>query len=267
MATYIYACQVNYCCLKKPLIPKFKDLRASVSSTFKPFLSNLENLDVQKVIKEISFKLLDNFVDFTFEFVDQPLLPSQSNFAPVEEIGEAVRVTTIQGKIPNDFPEGVYIRNGANPLFGGLKSTKSIFGKSSHIWVEGEGMLHALYFTKEKEKGNKWNIFYKNKYVETDTFNIEKDRKKPSIVPNMEGDALAVFMAILLNVVCHELYYTSFIQFFVFIRYFVSILQFQLILYSYRARLIRKESSYEVGYEVLLCLSLLLLGHKKIRIA
>ncbi|XP_027768635.1 carotenoid 9,10(9',10')-cleavage dioxygenase 1-like isoform X2 [Solanum pennellii] len=200
MAAYIYACQVNYCCLKKPLIPKFKDLRASVSSTFKPFLSNLENLDVQKVIKEISFKLLDNFVDFTFEFLDQPLLPSQSNFAPVEEIGEAVKVTTIQGKIPNDFPEGVYIRNGANPLFGGLKSTKSIFGKSSHIWIEGEGMLHALYLTKEKEKGNKWNIFYKNKYVETDTFNIEKDRKKPSIIPNMEGDALAVFMAILLNV-------------------------------------------------------------------
>ncbi|XP_055834723.1 carotenoid 9,10(9',10')-cleavage dioxygenase 1-like [Solanum dulcamara] len=203
MAVYIYACQVNYCCLKKPLIPKFKDLRASISSTFKPFLTNLEHfpliMDVPKVIKENSFKLLDKFVDLTFEFVDQPLLPSQSNFAPVEEIGEAVRVTIIQGKIPNDFPEGVYVRNGANPLFGGLKSTKSIFGKSSHIWVEGEGMLHALYLTKEKGKGNKWNVLYKNKYVQTDTFNMEKHRIKPSFLPNMEGDALAVFMASLLN--------------------------------------------------------------------
>ncbi|KAK4709386.1 hypothetical protein R3W88_030311 [Solanum pinnatisectum] len=205
MAACSYTCQVNYCCSQKPVIPKFKDLRASVSSNMKPFLTNLEHfpliMDVPKVIlKETIFKLLDNFVDLTFEFVDQPLSPSQSNFAPVEEIGEAVRVAIIQGKIPDDFPEGVYIRNGSNPLFGGLKSTKSIFGKSSHIWVEGEGMLHALYFTKEKEKGNKWNIFYKNKYVETDTFNMEKNLKKPGFIPNIEGDSLAVLVASLLNV-------------------------------------------------------------------
>lgn len=36
----------------------------------------------------------------------------QSNFAPVEEIGETVEVTWIEGKIPTDFPEGVYVRNG-----------------------------------------------------------------------------------------------------------------------------------------------------------
>ncbi|XP_049379806.1 carotenoid 9,10(9',10')-cleavage dioxygenase 1-like [Solanum stenotomum] len=175
----------------------------SNKSIKKPFLTNLEHfsliMDVPKVIlKETIFKLLDNFVDLTFEFVDQPLSPSQSNFAPVEEIGEAVRVTIVQGKIPDDFPEGVYIRNGSNPLFGGLKSTKSIFGKSSHLWVEGEGMLHALYFT--KEKGNKWNILYKNKYVETDTFNMEKNLKKPGFIPNIEGDSLAVLVASLLNV-------------------------------------------------------------------
>ncbi|KAM3201744.1 hypothetical protein P3L10_029368 [Capsicum annuum] len=203
MVACIYACQVNYCCLKKPLIPKFKDLKASISSTLKPFLTNLEHfpliMDVPKATKETSFKLLDTFVDLIFEFVDQPLLPSKSNFASVEEIGEAITVTEIEGKIPDDFPEGVYIRNGSNPLFGGLKSSKSIFGKSSHLWIEGEGMLHALYFTKVKGKGSKWNVLYKNKYVETDTFNIEKNRKKPDFIPNMEGDALAVLMATLLN--------------------------------------------------------------------
>ncbi|PHT35339.1 hypothetical protein CQW23_27139 [Capsicum baccatum] len=156
-------------------------------------------MDVSKAMKETSFKLLDTFVDLTFEFVDQPLLPSQSNFAPVEEIGKAVTVTEIEGKIPDDFPEGVYIRNGSNPLFGGLKSSKSIFGKSSHLWIEGEGMLHALYFTKGRGKVSKWNVLYKNKYVETDTFNMEKNRKKPGFIPNMEGDALAVLMATLLN--------------------------------------------------------------------
>jgi len=36
----------------------------------------------------------------------------QSNFAPVEEIGESVQVITVEGEIPDDFPEGVYIRNG-----------------------------------------------------------------------------------------------------------------------------------------------------------
>ncbi|KAM3201759.1 hypothetical protein P3L10_029383 [Capsicum annuum] len=170
MAACICRCQVNYCGLKRPMMSKFTDFRASVSSNLKPILTNLEHfpliLDIPKVMKETTFKLLDTFVDLVFEFVDQPLLPSQSNFAPVEEIGEAVRVTEIQAKIPDDFPEGVYIRNGSNPLFGGLKSSKSIFGKSSHLWIEGEGMLHALYFTKVKGKGSKWNVLYKNKYVE-----------------------------------------------------------------------------------------------------
>ncbi|PHT28433.1 hypothetical protein CQW23_31946 [Capsicum baccatum] len=156
---------------------------------------------IPKAMKETSSKLLDTFVDFNFEIVDQPLLPSQSNFAPVEEIGEAVIVTEIEGKILDDFPEGVYIRNGSNPLFGGLKSSKSIFGKSSHLWIEGEGMLHALYITKERGKRSKWNMLYKNKYVETDTVNMEKNRKKLGFLPNMEGDALVVLMATFLNLV------------------------------------------------------------------
>jgi len=36
----------------------------------------------------------------------------QSNFAPVDEIGEAIEIHQIEGAIPEDFPEGVYIRNG-----------------------------------------------------------------------------------------------------------------------------------------------------------
>ncbi|XP_060208324.1 carotenoid 9,10(9',10')-cleavage dioxygenase 1-like isoform X2 [Lycium barbarum] len=122
----------------------------------------------------------------------------KSNFAPVEEIGEAVQVSTVQGKIPDDFPEGVYIRNGSNPLFGGLKSTKSIFGKSSHVWIEGEGMLHAIYFTREKRRGT-WNIFYNNKHVQTDTFKMEIHRKRPGFLPAIEGDSPAILLAYILN--------------------------------------------------------------------
>ncbi|KAJ4837921.1 hypothetical protein Tsubulata_046497, partial [Turnera subulata] len=152
---------------------------------------------VPQIIKNTSLELLDAFVDSVFQFVDQPLLPSQSNFAPVEELKEAVLVTSIEGEIPDDFPEGVYIRNGSNPLYGGLKSTVSMFGKSSHIWVEGEGMLHALYFGKASD--GSWRVLYNNRYVETDTFKLERQRKKPSFLPAIEGNSPAILSAYLLN--------------------------------------------------------------------
>ncbi|CAI0441373.1 unnamed protein product [Linum tenue] len=142
--------------------------------------------------------LLDAFVDFAFRFVDQPLLPSQSNFAPVEELKEAVPVTDlVEGVIPDDFSEGVYIRNGPNPLFGGLKSTESIFGKTNHIWIEGEGMLHALYF--QKSSDGKWSVVYKNRHLQTETFKMEKNRGKPSFLPAIKGDSPAVLAAYFLN--------------------------------------------------------------------
>ncbi|KAG9153535.1 hypothetical protein Leryth_008485 [Lithospermum erythrorhizon] len=132
-----------------------------------------------------------------FLFVDQPLLPSQSNFAPVEEIGETVDLFEVEGEIPDDFPQGVYIRNGPNPPFGGLKSTISIFGKSSNTWIEGEGMLHALYFDTNKD-GN-WTIHYNNKIVQTETYKIEKLKGKPAFLPAIEGDSIAILWAYLLN--------------------------------------------------------------------
>lgn len=149
------------------------------------------------MIKKTSMDLLDVFTNSMFKFIDHPSLPSQSNFAPIEELGESVCVDDIQGRIPNDFPEGVYVRNGPNPLFGGFKSTNSIFGKSSHIWVEGEGMLHALYL--KKDSNGKWNVSYNNKHVETDTFKMEKQRNKPSFLPAIEGDSPAILSAYFLN--------------------------------------------------------------------
>ncbi|KAF2304413.1 hypothetical protein GH714_030825 [Hevea brasiliensis] len=167
------------------------------AAIFKRFAALPLQIDVCKTIKNTSLKLLDAFVDFFFEFVDQPLLPSQSNFAPVDELKEAVVVSSIEGEIPYDFSEGVYVRNGANPLFGGLKSATSILGRSSHIWVEGEGMLHVLYFDKGSD-GN-WTVVYNNRYVETETFKLEKQRNKPSFLPAIEGSSAAVVSAYLLN--------------------------------------------------------------------
>ncbi|KAL0323822.1 UNVERIFIED_CONTAM: Carotenoid 9,10(9',10')-cleavage dioxygenase [Sesamum calycinum] len=173
---------------------------ASASASVHHKISSTVDI-LPRTIKETSVKLLDDFVDGVFEFVDQPYLPSQSNFAPVDEIGEPVHATLIHGSIPHDFPEGVYIRNGANPLHGAPKSAVSVFGKSSHIWVEGEGMIHALYFNKDHSStdGSSWTTFYNNKYVTTDTFQLEKQRKKPVFLPATEGDPPAVLSAFLLN--------------------------------------------------------------------
>ncbi|KAL2544935.1 carotenoid 9 [Forsythia ovata] len=196
--------QVN-CFIERPSCSQKFDVhsRDSLPSSlsFKPIFRRLQQnpilANIPNFIKEASVRLLDTFVDLAFEFVDQPLLPSQGNFAPVEELGDAVCETSIEGRIPDDFPEGVYIRNGPNPLFGALKSTKSMFGKSSHTWIEGEGMLHALYFCKERD--GSWITSYNNRYVQTDTFKLEKKRNKPAFLPAIEGDSQAVLSAFLLN--------------------------------------------------------------------
>ncbi|KAM2544459.1 hypothetical protein TB1_016144 [Malus domestica] len=158
-------------------------------------------IDVTKTFKNTSGKVLDFLVDSMFEFVDQEFLPSQSNFGPVNELGGEVAVTSgIRGKIPDDFPEGIYIRNGPNPLFGGLKSTRSVLGKSSHLWIEGEGMLHALYFSRDGDVGDGgWTVHYNNRHVETETFKLEKQRNKPSFLPAIGGDPPAILSAYLLN--------------------------------------------------------------------
>lgn len=87
---------------------------------------------------------------------------------------------------------------GNNPLFGGLKSAVSIFGQSHHSWVDGEGMLHAVYF--KKDQNGSWIISYKNRYVETETFKLEKQtHNKPCFIPALAGDAAAVIAAHILN--------------------------------------------------------------------
>ncbi|GMY17586.1 carotenoid 9,10(9',10')-cleavage dioxygenase 1-like [Fagus crenata] len=194
--------QVNCNIERRPYLWKtFDHLKTTLSSVFKSNLRDAQQVsmhfDASKTIKNAPVKILDAFVDLVFEFDDQPLLPSQSNFAPVDELKEALLITDIEGKIPDNFPEGVYIRNGANPLFGGLKSTKSMFGRSSHSWVEGEGMVHALYFNKGVD--GSWNIVYNNRYVETETFKLEKQRNKPSVLPAAEGDSPAILSAYILN--------------------------------------------------------------------
>uniref|UniRef100_A0A0E0QPN9 Uncharacterized protein n=1 Tax=Oryza rufipogon TaxID=4529 RepID=A0A0E0QPN9_ORYRU len=147
--------------------------------------------EASKALETAKQGLLDALVDSTFKFSDQPMLPSENNFAPVNEISEAIEILQIEGEIPEDFPAG------SNPLFGALHSTVSIFGKSSEIWVEGEGMLHAIYFT--KNSSDTWSVSYANRYVQSETLKIEKTRQKPCFLPAIMGDSAAIVAAYILN--------------------------------------------------------------------
>ncbi|PIA42821.1 hypothetical protein AQUCO_02000338v1 [Aquilegia coerulea] len=196
MASSSFALQVIL--VQKTSISQNSNLRNYFSYTvLKELLHIPMKVNVSRFIKDTSSKMLDAFVDSVFKFVDQPYLPSQSNFAPVEEIGHDVMIDNIEGEIPTDFPMGIYIRNGPNPLFGGLKTAISWFGQSSHCWIEGEGMLHALYFIKDSQEC--WTVLYNNRYVETETFIQEKKINKPSFLPAIEGNSPAILAAYLLN--------------------------------------------------------------------
>lgn len=75
-----------------------------------------------------------------------------------------------------------------------------MLGRSNHIWVEGEGMIHAIYFEKEASNGI-CSIYYNNRHVQTETFKMESKKKKPCFIPAIEGDSAAVVSAYLLNMV------------------------------------------------------------------
>lgn len=93
----------------------------------------------------------------------------------------------------------MHVFSGSNPLFGGLKSTRSVFGRSRDAWVEGEGMLHALYFRTERDGCR--TVLYNSKYVESDTYMLERQRNKRSFLPAADGDSLAILSALVLNTV------------------------------------------------------------------
>ncbi|CBI27963.3 unnamed protein product, partial [Vitis vinifera] len=50
-----------------------------------------------------------------------------------------------------------------------------------------------------KDAHGDWIISYKNRYVESETFKLEKQRNKPSFLPAVEGDSPAIIAAYLLN--------------------------------------------------------------------
>jgi carotenoid cleavage dioxygenase-like enzyme len=67
------------------------------------------------------------------------------------------------------------------------------------MYYEGHGMLHAIYLSKSNL--GEWRISYKNKYVDTDTFELERKKNKIAFLPSAEGEPCATLVAFLLNTV------------------------------------------------------------------
>ncbi|XP_074592396.1 carotenoid 9,10(9',10')-cleavage dioxygenase 1-like [Curcuma longa] len=172
------------------------------TSTFKPLLRRLKPLplkvEVPDQLKTASLNLLDWVVETFFRFEKEPMFIA-GNFAPVAEIGEAVQVSAIEGVIPEGFPQGIYLRNGPNHVHPDLTAAVSVFGRTAYTSVEGDGMIHATYFSKDGH-GN-WNVSYKNKYVETESFLLEKNRNKKLFLPAAGGDPSAVLASFFINTV------------------------------------------------------------------
>lgn len=82
-------------------------------------------------------------------------------------------------------------------------------------------MLHALHFRKKSD--GEWSIYYNNRYVESETFKLETQLNKPSFLPAIEGDSLAVLAAYICskhgtnkNIAHTENYYINFFFFLIF---------------------------------------------------
>ncbi|TVU32990.1 hypothetical protein EJB05_24758, partial [Eragrostis curvula] len=152
--------------------------------------------EMSKALKTVSINILKRFVDSGYTFSEQRSL-NEGNFQAVNEIGDIVLINDLEGVIPEDFPEGTYIRNGPNPLHPTQTIAKSIFGTTSYTHFEGQGMLHAVRFNKNSV--GEWRISYMNKYVHSDSFELERKRSEVDFIPAADGQPGAILAAFVLN--------------------------------------------------------------------
>lgn len=77
-------------------------------------------------------------------------------YGPAKDEMFVKNLKVIEGEVPKDI-YGAYIRNGPNPKHE---------PKGRYHWFDGDGMLHGVYF-------NDGNVSYRNKYINTKSFQHE----------------------------------------------------------------------------------------------
>ncbi len=93
------------------------------------------------------------------------------NFEPIAVEHTNLLCKISFGKIPDEFINGIYVRNGPNGIIGVNES------KDKH-WADGHGHLHSLTFKKDD------GVYYSNRFVQTDLYKTEKSTGK-EICPSL----------------------------------------------------------------------------------
>ncbi|XP_047319455.1 9-cis-epoxycarotenoid dioxygenase NCED2, chloroplastic-like [Impatiens glandulifera] len=133
------------------------------------FRFNIFQKAAAKILDAAENALLSREKENPMSKTTDPRVQIQGNFAPVPE-QPVIRNLSVTGQIPNCI-KGVYVRNGANPLFEPI---------AGHHLFDGDGMVHAVTF----ENGS---VSYACRFTETERFVQEKAFGRP-IFPKAIGE-------------------------------------------------------------------------------
>ncbi|XP_073284072.1 9-cis-epoxycarotenoid dioxygenase NCED1, chloroplastic-like [Primulina huaijiensis] len=157
-----------------PSIPTFTtqetNIRKAISSSFpsKPKWNFIQKA-AATALDAVESALTARELEHPFPKTADPVVQIAGNFSPVPEQPVKHRIP-VTGKIPDSI-QGMYVRNGANPLFEPL---------AGHHFFDGDGMIHGVQFADGTAS-------YTCRFTETQRLIQERDLGRP-IFPKAIGE-------------------------------------------------------------------------------
>ncbi|KAJ8901078.1 hypothetical protein NDN08_004938 [Rhodosorus marinus] len=109
------------------------------------------------------------------------------NWAPVKKEFILCELKGKQyGKIPKEFPSGMYLRNGPNPL----RDPDNQYG-----WFDGSGMIHSVRFQEDEDGVQR--AYYTNRWVKTGFIKISDLLQRPPLNVTVQKGILGLFKVLL----------------------------------------------------------------------